>query len=83
MLHSVGEQYDFYSRHSFFEIYCHGEREYKLGKKEIGRAKESIEIHMVAKMALNLLILDRIQFNEWQMMQSDYLPNKIIPTNYF
>ena len=83
MLHSVGEQYDFYSRHSFFEIYCHGKREYKLGKKEIGRAKESIEIHMVAKMALNLLILGRIQLNEWQMMQSDYLPDKIIPTKYF
>ena len=85
ILHSVGEQNDFYSRHSFFffEIYWHGKRVYKLGKKEIGRAKESIEFHMVAKTALNLLILGRIQFNEWQMMQSDYLPDKIIPTNYF
>ena len=42
----------------------------------MGKAKESMETHLVAKIAVNVLISGPIQFNEWQMMRSDYLPDK-------
>ena len=51
-------------------------REHKLGKKEMGRVKESIETHLVAKIVLKVLISGRIQFNERQMMLSDDLSDR-------